>query len=243
MIDLQDPESRAAATGEYVLGTLGPDDLAAFDEALAQSPELQASVYAWQDRLLGLSTRATPLSPRAQLWPRIDTTLTAIAAAAPTFKRATTTEHFPWWQRLGWWQGLSTAALAACLIMAVLLVQRDATAPMGARYLAVLQSPQDRSTGWLVEIQAGGKLRLQPVSHTTAPPIGRSLQFWTKLQGAAGPTSLGLVRAGQALELPVSHLPGVGAQQLFEITLEPENGSPIDRPTGPILYVGRTIAM
>ena len=32
-------------------------------------------------------------------------------------------------------------------------------------------------------------------------------------------------------------------RQLFEITLEPENGSPTGRPTGPILYVGRTVAL
>ena len=40
-------------------------------------------------------------------------------------------------------------------------------------------------------------------------PAGRALQFWTKPEGAAGPTSLGLVRAGQTVELPVSRLPAV----------------------------------
>lgn len=80
-----------------------------------------------------------------------------------------------------------------------------------------------------------------PVVAGTPPPAGKSLQFWTKPQGAAGPTSLGLVRAGEKLELPVAMLPGVGEQQLFEITLEPEGGSPLGRPTGPILYVGRTV--
>jgi anti-sigma-K factor RskA len=33
------------------------------------------------------------------------------------------------------------------------------------------------------------------------------------------------------------------ANQLFEITLEPKNGSPIGRPTGPILYIGRAVRM
>jgi len=113
----------------------------------------------------------------------------------------------------------------------------------GARYIAVLQSPENQSTGWVVEVQAGRELRLLPIGDRGAVPPGRSWQFWTKLDGAAGPTSLGLVRAGQTVQMPVSRLPGVGAQQLFEITLEPENGSPIDRPTGPILYLGRTMAL
>ncbi|RZL00758.1 MAG: RNA polymerase subunit sigma-70 [Rubrivivax sp.] len=241
-MNLQDPEERAAATGEYVLGTLGQDDHAAFSQALAQSPALQAEVYAWQDRLLNLSKRAAPLSPRAQLWQRIDATLGAMAAVALP-PRSSGPARLPWWQRLGWWQGLSGLAVAASVVMAALLVQRGGIDPTGDRYLAMLQSPQDQTTAWVVEIRAGGTLRLRPVSDMGVVPAGRSLQFWTKMPGAAGPTSLGLVKTGQALELPVSRLPGVGQQQLFEITLEPENGSPIGRPTGPILYVGRTIAL
>lgn len=249
MINLQDQESRVATTGEYVLGTLSEEDQRAFREALAQDPALQAEVYGWQDKLLSLSAQATPVAPRAQLWQRIDATLSAMAAALPRPARveSTAAPRSPWWQRLGLWQGVSGLALAVCLVMAVLLVDRSAVVPgqavVGARYLAVLQSPKDQSTGWVVEVQAGGTVRLLPMGDTGVVPAGRALQFWTKPQGAAGPTSLGLVRAGHPLELPVSRLPGVGAQQLFEITLEPENGSLIDRPTGPILYVGRTVAL
>lgn len=150
----------------------------------------------------------------------------------------------PWWQRLGLWQGLSGLAVAASLALSVLLVQRlQAPAPAGERYLAVLQSPDQQKTGWVVEIEAGRQVRLVPVSEMAAVAEDRSLQFWTKPQGAAGPTSLGLVRAGQTVVLPVSALPGVGAQQLFEITLEPREGSPIGKPTGPILFVGRTVRL
>jgi anti-sigma-K factor RskA len=244
VIKLQDPEERDAVAGEYVLGTLSRDEHAEVDQALAQNPALQSDVYAWQDRLLSLSKRATPLSPRAQLWQRIDATLGALSAARPPGLSASPA-HLPWWQRLGWWQGLSGLAVAATLVMAVLLVQqhRGGLAPAGDRYLAMLQSPTDQTTAWVVEIREGGTLLLRPVSDMGAVPAGRSLQFWTKMQGAAGPTSLGLVKAGQPLEIPVSRLPGVGTQQLFEITLEPEKGSPLGRPTGPILYVGRTIAL
>jgi anti-sigma-K factor RskA len=95
--------------------------------------------------------------------------------------------------------------------------------------------------------RAGGlrsdKLRLVPTAAATAAPAGRSLQFWTKAESATAPTSLGLVQAGQTLELPLSRLPAAEARQLFEITLEPEGGSTVGRPTGPILFVGRTVAL
>jgi anti-sigma-K factor RskA len=257
VIELRDDAERAAAAGEYVLGTLAADDQAAFETALAQDPGLRALVYAWQDRLLSLSAEAAPVEPGPQLWPRIDSALGAPAAAAgviPAAGRAVTppsprqrsggAPRLPWWQRVRLWQGVSALAVAASLFMAVLLVERSALRePAGARYLAVLQSPDKQATGWVVEVQTGRSVRLVPVAEGARVPAGRSLQFWTKPQGAAGPTSLGLVRAGQTLELPVSRLPAVGPQQLFEITLEPEGGSPIDRPTGPILFVGSTVAI
>jgi anti-sigma-K factor RskA len=236
VIDLARPDERDAAAGEYVLGTLDAQDHAAVERAMATDRALQAAVYAWQDRLLALSARADAALPRPQLWQRIDVALNAPAPAVRTEP-----PRPPWWQRLAPWQGLSAAAAALVLVLSVLLVQR-AGVPEGARYLAVLQSPDRQSTGWVVEVQ-GERLRLTPVGGTAGVPAGKALQFWTKPQGADGPTSLGLVAAGRVSELPVSRLPGIGPQQLFEITLEPEGGSPIGRPTGPILYVGRSVAL
>jgi anti-sigma-K factor RskA len=54
---------------------------------------------------------------------------------------------------------------------------------------------------------------------------------------------LGLVKAGQTYVVPVSRLPGLGSKQLFELTLEPAGGSTIGRPTGPVLFVGRTVQL
>jgi len=241
VINLQDTGDRATAAGEYVMGTLNAEDQATFVRAMGQDPALRAEVYAWQDRLLALSTRAAPVPPSLELWQRIDSALTVAADRAARGDRAA---REPWWRQLRLWQGLSAVAVAASLLLAVRLMRvPDEAPPPGPRYLAVLQNPDSLATGWLVELQAGGRLRLVPVAPTGVVPAGRALQFWTRPQGAAAPTSLGLVRAGQTLELPMTRLPGVGPQQLFEITLEPENGSPLGRPTGPILYMGHTVAL
>ena len=74
-------------------------------------------------------------------------------------------------------------------------------------------------------------------------PAERALQLWTKADGWSGPVSLGLVKPGQAVEVKLDKLPQVEPNQLFEITLEPRTGSPIGRPTGPILYIGRAVKM
>ncbi len=236
-------QERSARAGEYVLGTLDPQERAQFEQALAEDGELQAEVYAWQDRLMGLGARipAEPLPPG--LWPRIEAGLVAAKAAPPPAAQTPSrgAANDPLWQRLRRWQAFSAAALAASVLMAsVLWGGRPAADP--ERYLALLQSP-DQHTAWVVEGTAGGELRLIPVGDSPAAPPGKTLQFWTKPQGAAGPTSLGLVRVGQTVVLPSTRLPGLGEQQLFELTLEPEGGSPLNRPTGPVLYIGRTLRL
>ncbi len=239
-----DPQERSATAGEYVLGTLDAVARAEVEQALPADAALQAEVYRWQDRLLGLTRRVAPAEPDAGLWPKIATRLGAAPVARPP--GAPYAANDPVWQRLRRWQLIGGLAIAASLVLATLLVLRTPTAvDAPARYLAVLQAPDDKSTGWVVEITAGDKLRLVPVAAAAAVPVpaGKTLQFWTKPEGAAGPTSLGLVRAGQLVELPVRQLPAVESQTLFELTLEPEGGSTIGRPTGPILYVGRTVRL
>lgn len=237
MIDLLDPDSRTAAAGEYVLGTLDDADRAQVDAALPDDTALRAEVNAWQDRLLGLTRHALPATPGAGLWARIEASLASQPARSPAAALPRPGGRRPWWA--GW----GALAAAACVALAVALTTVLRPPSDAARYVAVLQSPADHATGWLVEVRGGDTVRLVPLGAPAAVPAGRAWQFWTKPQGAAAPTSLGLVKAGQALELPVSRLPGIGPQQLFEITLEPPEGSPTGRPTGPILYVGRTVRL
>ncbi|MBY0468087.1 MAG: anti-sigma factor [Burkholderiaceae bacterium] len=239
-----DREERIASAGEYVLGTLSPADRDAFEQALAGNTALQAEVYYWQDRLLPLAERVRAEPPAAQLWPDIEARLGTVPIATSAPSSTVLAANDPMWQRLRRWRVVSGMAIAASVLLASLLVLRAPGPPAAPadRYLALLQSP-DKSTGWVVEVTAGDKVRLVPVGATAEVPAGKALQFWTKAEGAAGPTSLGLIRPGQVTELPAARLPAVGERTLFELTLEPETGSPIGRPTGPVLFIGRTVRL
>ncbi len=231
---------RSATAGEYVLGTLSGSERVAFEQGLVRDQGLMAEVYFWQDRLLPLAGRASPQQPRAALWPAIESRLVLPGASA-----LPSAANDAVWRRLRRWQWMGGSAMAASVVLATVLGMKLLAPPEApaARYLAVLQAPLDQSTGWIVEVTSGQRVRLVPVGPMAAVPEGKALQFWTKPDGAAGPTSLGLVRAGQTTELPASMLPAVGAKQLFELTLEPAAGSPIGRPTGPILFVGRSVQL
>ena len=241
-MNLDDIEERSASAGEYVLGTLDRESRERFEQSLQPDRALQAEVYAWQDRLLGLAVKVAPLEPSSATWLAIEARLQPVlkpTETAPVDEAA----NDPLWQRLRRWPFSGVLAVAASMLLATVLLLRIPTDSDASRYLAVLQAPADQSAGWIVEATAGGALRLVPIAGSLPVPPGKTLQFWTKAEGAAAPTSLGLVTAGQVTEVPAKQLPTLEARQLFELTLEPEGGSPIGRPTGPIVYVGRTVLL
>ena len=231
---LNDDELQALA-GEYVLGTLPLAERAQVEQRLTNDAALRAAVDNWEQRLLPLTALAPPAEPSPQLWPRIASTLFTPKAV----KQAGGWQA--WWNSLAFWRILAGGGLATAAALAV-TVTMQLQAPGGPGYLVVLVAPQDKAPGWIV--QAGNKnsrdLSLIPLGPTSVPQQ-KSLQFWTKGKDWGAPVSLGLVQPGQTLKLKLDKLPPMQAEQLFEITLEPETGSPTGRPTGPILYIGRAV--
>ena len=225
--------------GEYVLGTLASSARRAVEEAIPRNAALRAAVEGWQQRLLPLAAMAPPVAPGPGLWHRIDQSL----APAPGRKAAAAPDASigQWWNSLNLWRGLAAGGLAAAAIMAVILTPGLSPAP-AQKLMVVLAAPQSMKPGWVIESNDGRSLRLIPLGDV-AVPQQKSLQFWTKADGWKGPVSLGLVKPGQPLEVSLDKLPPMQPNQLFEITLEPEKGSPIDRPTGPILFIGRAVVI
>jgi len=225
----RDPHELA---GEYVLGTLSRAERQQVDAELAHNATLRAVVGAWEQRLLPLTALVQPVAPAPGLWARIERSL----GPAPAPARAVTPS---WWDRLGLWRGLAAGGFAAAAIMAAVVGVRlhDVQQP---RYMVVLAAPQNAAPGWVLELRGDATLHLEPLVKTDVPEQ-RALQLWTKADDWKGPVSLGLVQPGVAVDVSLARLPKVVPNQLFEITLEPQAGSPIGRPTGPILYIGRAV--
>ncbi|MDM0026153.1 anti-sigma factor [Variovorax saccharolyticus] len=230
-----------ALAGDYVLGTLSAAARREVEARMPHEPALQAAVEAWEQRLHPLVALAQPVEPTAALWQRIDASVSAQSAtrAAPRAE-SRGDGRTSWWHSLGLWRGLAGAGFAAAAVMAAVLVTR-VQPPPETQFMVVLVAPQDKAPGWVVQTAAGARqLNLIPLGSITVPS-DKSLQFWTKADSWRGPVSLGLVKPGQTLQVPLDKLPPLEANQLFELTLEPANGSPIDRPTGPIQFIGRAV--
>ena len=240
----QDPDTWAA---EYVLGTLPAAARQQVEARLPRDPALRLAVRHWEARLLPLTSLATEVEPSAALWPRISTSLQAEAASATTTQladapaRAVTAprESRGFWASLGLWRLMAGGGFALAALLASVVLRQAGVDPM-PRHVVVLVAPQDKAPGWVVQNAGTDRLRLIPLGPVTVP-ADKSLQFWTKADQWSGPVSLGLVQPGQALEVPIDRLPPLEPNQLFELTMEPAAGSPLDRPTGPILFIGRSV--
>jgi anti-sigma-K factor RskA len=112
--------------------------------------------------------------------------------------------------------------------------------PPAPSYLVVLVAPQDKAPGWVIQTSDSREIQLIPLGMAEVPQ-DKALQFWTKADDWKGPVSLGLVKPGQVLKVPLDSLPTLQPNQLFELTLETSTGSPTGKPTGPIQFIGRAV--
>lgn len=215
---------------EYVLGTLPTEQRAEVEQRLATDTALRAAVDAWEQRLLPLTEQVPPATPSVYLWRRIERSLEHSA-----------THDWPvsWWNRLALWRGLAGAGIAASLVLATLLLTRTAAIHPTA-YVVVLVAPQNQAPGWVIQASNTQEIQLIPLG-VMEVPADKTLQFWTKGEDWQGPVSLGLVKPGQTLSVPLDKLPPLAPNQLFELTLENPGGSKTGKPTGPIQAIGRAV--
>lgn len=235
-MNFADADERDALAGEYVLGLLTRAERAQFEAELPRNKALAIAVRDWEERLWPISTIAPPERVSPALWAWIERDLGFVRASP---RPEGDSPRASWWQSLAFWRTGALIATAAALVLALVPVMRDLVSPP-VTYIAVLEAP-DRSPGWIVQASAGKPVKLTPLVRDTVTEQ-QSLQFWTLIDKAQGPVSLGLVEPNRAKSVPHDRLPGLKEGQLFEITLEPYGGSPLKtRPSGKILYKGLTV--
>jgi anti-sigma-K factor RskA len=234
-MSLPDAETDALA-GEYVLGLLGAEETREVERRLRIDEALQRAVADWRERLSELDLVADRLPPSPQLWERIES-----AIGMPRVDRAESSASLfgRLWESLGFWRGMGLAGTAASLGLAVglgLVAGRPEPQPV---VVAIMQGA-DVPTNVIVEAFGDGSIRLVPLG-TMQVPAGRTLQVWTLWDRARGPVSMGTTDGLTTGRFSADGLPVPQPEQLYEISLEPEGGSPTGRPTGPILFKGTAV--
>jgi anti-sigma-K factor RskA len=148
--------------------------------------------------------------------------------------------RLPWsslWNSLLALRITALAASLAAVVLAVGLAFAIRSAHQAPTMIAVLLD--GNRAGAVVEAFADGRVVLRPLTGIDVP-AGRAIQVWTLPSRERGPVSVGLMSRARTLQLSLQDLPTPKLDQLFELTLEPETGSPTGRPTGPVLFKGNT---
>ncbi|ABE38210.1 conserved hypothetical protein [Rhodopseudomonas palustris BisB5] len=236
-----------ALAADFVIGLLEGAELAAAEQRLATDDGFAKAVNAWRERLAEFDATAELMQPRPGLWQRIAASTQSMPAdprpaARPRAVGPRLWDNIRFWRVAGM-SGAVAAALAVVMIVGALTTTRQLRNEMAALaerkpvYVAVLVDDQTKQAGAIVNTFANGRVELIPLRAIDVP-AGRTLQIWTLWDRSVGPKSIGLTDQPRALQLDLKSLPETVQDQLFEITLEPQGGSPIGRPTGPILFKG-----
>ncbi len=205
-------EADDAEAAEYVLGVQDLAERSTTEARIKRDPDFAALVTAWETRLESLNEAFDP-APAPDLMPAIEARLFPVAAKPSAPARA----------RSALWRWLSGAAVAA----AVVLVGLAMLAPPQADLVAVLSTADARLT---YEVRHFGN-ELQVTRVAGVPAVaGRVHELWLIAPGAA-PVSLGLL---DAPELMVAY-PRPPEGWTLAVSIEPEGGSPIGTPTGPVI--------
>ncbi|WID95740.1 anti-sigma factor [Bosea vestrisii] len=241
--DAASPEYNALA-GEYVLGLLEGQERDAAEHRLEQDTAFATAVERWRRHFAALDATATPITPPADLWSRIEAGIAgliqpATSASAAEQRQATAGPGrlAAWWNSLFVWRGAAFAGLLATVLLAIGLIGALDRAGRQPLMVAVLLTDSNAAAA-VVHTFADGRVEMLPLQSIDVP-AGKALEIWTLWDRAVGPRSVGLIDRARSTPLRLDNLP-LGNGQLFEITLEPATGSPTGRPTGPIIAKGTT---
>jgi anti-sigma-K factor RskA len=212
---------------EYVLGTLRGRARRRFESWLV-SPQVEALVNAWENRLAGLEPRLQIVPPPASVWRGIESKLDLGRAARQS--------------RMRW------IAIAASLVffgvVGVFLV-RDGVKPpvvetpaLAATQRSFLQA-DPQTIYWRVEVLGDNREISLHVHVVHDLPPGRSHELWALPEGGGAPVSLGLMphTGDHHRVLTAEQRSALSGSKQIAVSLEPEGGSPQAGPTGPVLLV------
>ena len=220
-----DGRGDGAQAAEYVLRLMDDAERAAFEEAMAASPDLRAEVAFWEAEFAGMAAaEVAPVAPSRGVRDRLMGRL---------FREPERTSPL---MHPVLWQALTFASLALSAGLAWQLYTQPAAPPLFVGEIAA----EDEARLRLLAVYDGadGTLRLARTDGVAAP--GRALELWAIAGQDSPPVSLGLLSAEAEgiVELPEA-LQDDADSLLFAISDEPAGGSPTGQPTGDVVALGQ----
>ena len=228
---MADGDDIEALAGEYVLGTLDPDERRAAEARIVSDVAFRTAIADWERRLQPLSDAAEAVEPPAAAFGRIMAAIDAAPAAPRALGSVVELRRsVRRWQVTTVLMGAAAAVLAAVVVL-------DRTAPVPqSQFVAVLTAEGAKPAFVATVDTLKGTIAVRRVA-TEAPP-DKSYELWS-IEPNAAPKSLGLLeQVSLSRPLPVAPT----GKATLAISLEPKGGSPTGAPTGPVVFSGALVA-
>ncbi|WP_075289403.1 anti-sigma factor [Pararhizobium arenae] len=225
-----DRDNIAAVADEYVLGLLEAAEVADLEAEMERNDDLKAAVAASRERFLPLDTTVEPATTDETLWQRIERALPEQSASPRRNGQGPANDN-----NGNGWRATAIASLAATVLLALGLAF-SLMRTVEPLVVAVLLN--DAGEVQAVVEDFGNENAAIRLLADIDVPADKTIQVWTLPSKEMGPVSLGLIEGIRSTRLDGPSLPLPKDNQLYEITLEQQGGSPTGRPTGPILAKG-----
>ncbi len=227
----RNPQLRDKLAAEYVLGTLRGRARARFEALMRYDPPLRSLVTDWEDRLAPMAGAGTDIAPPARLWNALSQRI-AGEARKPR-----------WWESLALWRGLAATGAAFALVLAIVAgAGPQAELPMSM--VAVMNDTQGQpamTVSWpSMQAVRDPYIRIKVTQkHPTMAP-GTTWELWMLPPGEGKPVSLGLITTDvdQVMKLTPEQAARIESAWGIAMSIEPSGGSPIGKPTGPVVMKG-----
>lgn len=230
---------------EYVLGTLRGGARRRFGTWLKEDAQLQQRVREWQAHLMPMVEFSSSSVPDGRVWKQIESLLQIQLGGQFDQGR---TAFLKFLDSLNFWRGLSLAASAAVLVLAVLVLKPGESNFAQDNYVATLSDEKSQAVAVISSDVKRHELLVRFVNRPDMASIakGKSLELWS-ISKAGKVRSLGLLatdqtEAGIRVSLPEGI--GVDTPDLLAVSLEPIGGSGNpEKPSGPILFKGNWLKL
>ena len=245
MVDT-DPNGPDITAGEYALGVLEGEELAAARQLFLVDRDFAERVRWWELMIARSAEAAGEFEPSRDVWSAIERRLPDLSDRSPEALQAAAPppeETRSRWS-IGW--AMVGAATAAAALTAILFQPAggpptspiETATPMGGDRLIVQSQSEDGalSLAGYIDPQAG---RLAINISGFAPAQGQASELWVVPEGGA-PQSLGLIPASGILqrELTAAERAALVDGASLAVTYEDATSAPHDAPSTDILLIG-----
>jgi len=240
-------QDRMARAGDYVLGLMDEAEREKAERDLQFDPEFRDCVVELARRFHVIDTVGEPEPVPDGMWDDIAARIAdmpQLAAGLASARSAPVSSPGPS-RRAGTARRWMPASRTSGLALAASLLVACGIGYLAGRYLPGPEQPavmvvlvdDNAQPGAIVEAYADDRVRIVPLTDFQVP-AGKTLEVWTLYDRSVGPVSLGTFQTVGEVNLKGPDQPRPQQEQLYEITLEDAPGSPVGRPTGPILAKG-----